>query len=157
LGTNLTYVEERDNQIHSQAINMLERVMYPKIFLLIILCETAKEISDELEVNHEGNLSIYWSKLPRLSSKMNLFTMEYENTSQHMYSRLNKIVVGIKGLGDPKKVWRIPMLWSSYLKQSPMPNQARSSMSKKGLTTPPSPQMMFYPCLPPIKIWFKTV
>jgi hypothetical protein len=100
LGTNLTYVEERDNQIHSQAINMLERVMYPKIFLLIILCETAKEISDELEVNHEGNLSIYWSKLPMLSSKMNLFTMKYEKTPQHMYSRLNKIIVGIKGFGD---------------------------------------------------------
>lgn len=79
-------------------MNTLSCALIETVFNSVPICQSAQEISQLLDVTHEGTSQIKESKISLFTHKYEVFKMKEEETNNAMYNYLNDIIIGLKEL-----------------------------------------------------------
>ena len=86
-------------QLNAKAINMLYCSLDINEFNRMLICASAKENWDRLEITHEGTNQVKKYKINRLVYKYELFKMEPNESIIGMFTRFTNIVNNLKSFG----------------------------------------------------------
>jgi hypothetical protein len=98
----ITQEEEFKIQRNIRAASILLSSLCPNKFDKVDGMESAKQIWDTLQVNHEGTRKVHEGRICALEGELNRFIIHDNETPQEMFNRLNKIVNKIRALGGCK-------------------------------------------------------
>jgi hypothetical protein len=98
----ITQEEEFEIQRNMQAAFILLSSLCSKEFDKVDGMDSAKQIWDTLQVNHEGTRKVCEGIIRALEGELNRFIIRENKTPQEMFNRLNKIVNKIRALGGDK-------------------------------------------------------
>ena len=89
-------------QRNMQAASILLGSLSPEEFDKVDGMDSAKQIWDTLQVNHEGTRKVREGRIHALEGELNRFIIHENETPSEMFNWLNKIVNKIRSLGGEK-------------------------------------------------------
>ena len=107
----------KQSKVNFSAMNIMQCAIHPDEYSRVLMCNSAKEMWDNLKLIYEGTFKVKATKVNILVHKYKLFRMKLEETISKMIARFTCITNGLKALGKEYSnmdlVWKI--LWSLSL------------------------------------------
>jgi hypothetical protein len=99
-----TLTQDQANKIQRnyQAIHIIKSSLTSEEYDKVDGLKSAKEVWDTLFINHEGTKQVREGRICALESELSRFVIKEDESPQHMYNRLNKIINKIKSLGSTR-------------------------------------------------------